>query len=101
MPTVFRCIISTDELLLPYRFETFESEATIKSILHIADKLDSKNLNDKLMTHFARLQARDDQGPIRTNTTICLGKILCHLNKETKQKVKGPPIWLKENETPH
>ena len=39
------------------------------------------------MTHFARLQARDDQGPIRTNTTICLGKILCHLNKETKQKV--------------
>lgn len=55
----------------------------------MADKLDEKNLNEKLMTHFARLQARDDQGPIRTNTTVCLGKILSNLNKETRQKVRG------------
>jgi ABC-type branched-subunit amino acid transport system substrate-binding protein len=55
--------------------------------MHLAEKLDDKNLNDKLMTHFARLQARDDQGPIRTNTTVCLGKILKYLNKDTKQKV--------------
>lgn len=39
------------------------------------------------MSHFAQLQAKDDQGPIRTNTTICLGKILKYLNKETRQKV--------------
>ena len=34
------------------------------------------------MKHFARLQACDDQGPIRTNTTVCLGKILVNLDKE-------------------
>ena len=56
-------------------------------MLYVADKLDSNNLNVELMKHFARLQARDDQGPIRTNTTVCLGKILKHLDKETKQKV--------------
>lgn len=39
------------------------------------------------MKHFAKLQAKDDQAPIRCNTTICLGKLLTHLNKETKQKV--------------
>ena len=60
---------------------------TFKSMLFVADKLDSNNLNVELMKHFARLQARDDQGPIRTNTTVCLGKILKHLDKETKQKV--------------
>ena len=58
-------------------------------MLHLADKLDSNNLNVVLMKHFAQLQARDDQGPIRTNTTICLGKILRHLNNETKQKVRN------------
>ena len=56
-------------------------------MLFVADKLDSNNLNVELMKHFARLQARDDQGPIRTNTTICLGKILKNLDKDTKQKV--------------
>ena len=50
-------------------------------MLHVADKLDSNNINVELMKHFARLQARDDQGPIRTNTTVCLGKILVHLDK--------------------
>ena len=27
------------------------------------------------------------QGGIRTNTTVCLGKIACHLNPQTRQKV--------------
>ena len=60
-------------------------------MLHVADKLDSNNINVELMKHFARLQARDDQGPIRTNTTVCLGKILVHLDK-----VKSKICWFLE-----
>lgn len=44
-------------------------------MLLLAPKLSESNLNVELMKHFARLQARDEQGPIRCNTTVCLGKI--------------------------
>ena len=46
----------------------------------MAPKLNVKNLNTELLKHFAKTQAKDDQGGIRTNTTICLGKIACYLN---------------------
>lgn len=36
----------------------------------------------EVLRHFARLQARDDQGGIRTNTTVCLGKIAPHLHPQ-------------------
>lgn len=49
-------------------------------MLLLAPKLSETNLNQELMRHFARLQARDDQGPIRCNTTVCLGKIAPYLN---------------------
>lgn len=49
-------------------------------MLLLAPKLNETNLNQELMRHFARLQARDDQGPIRCNTTVCLGKIAPYLN---------------------
>lgn len=49
-------------------------------MLLLAPKLNESNLNQELMRHFARLQARDDQGPIRCNTTVCLGKIAPYLN---------------------
>jgi len=62
-------------------------EQTVKGMLMLAPKLNSNNLNVELMKHFARLQARDEQGPIRTNTTVCLGKIIQHLNPVTRQKV--------------
>ena len=62
-------------------------EQTVKCMLVIGSRLDDKNLNVELMKHFAKLQAKDDQAPIRCNTTICLGKLLKHLNIETKQKV--------------
>lgn len=39
------------------------------------------------MRHFARLQSRDDQGGIRTNTTVCLGKIAPHLHPQVRQRV--------------
>ncbi|XP_048884654.1 N-terminal kinase-like protein isoform X2 [Brienomyrus brachyistius] len=62
-------------------------EQTVKSMLLLAPKLNESNLNQELMRHFARLQARDDQGPIRCNTTVCLGKIAPYLNAGTRQRV--------------
>ena len=59
-------------------------EATVKSMIHLAPKLNYNNLNVELMKHFARLQARDDQGGIRTNTTICLGKIAGFLHPQVQ-----------------
>lgn len=62
-------------------------EQTVKSMLLLAPKLSETNLNQELMRHFARLQARDEQGPIRCNTTVCLGKIASYLNAGTRQRV--------------
>uniref|UniRef100_A0A8D2LCV1 N-terminal kinase-like protein n=1 Tax=Varanus komodoensis TaxID=61221 RepID=A0A8D2LCV1_VARKO len=62
-------------------------EQTVKSMLLLAPKLNESNLNVELMKHFARLQARDDQGPIRCNTTVCLGKIGPYLSASTRQSV--------------
>ncbi|KAM9377348.1 N-terminal kinase-like protein [Pholidichthys leucotaenia] len=62
-------------------------EQTVKSMLLLAPKLNEVNLNQELMRHFARLQTRDDQGPIRCNTTVCLGKIASYLNAGTRQRV--------------
>uniref|UniRef100_A0A182W601 N-terminal kinase-like protein n=1 Tax=Anopheles minimus TaxID=112268 RepID=A0A182W601_9DIPT len=45
-------------------------EQTVKSIIHLASKLNYNNLNVEVLRHFARLQSRDDQGGIRTNTTV-------------------------------
>lgn len=53
-------------------------------MLLLAPKLNETNLNQDLMRHFARLQARDEQGPIRCNTTVCLGKIASYLNAAVK-----------------
>ncbi|XP_041035888.1 N-terminal kinase-like protein isoform X2 [Carcharodon carcharias] len=62
-------------------------EQTVKSMLLLAPKLNDSNLNIELMKHFARLQAKDDQGPIRCNTTVCLGKISSYLNANTRHRV--------------
>lgn len=39
-------------------------------------------MNVEVLRHFARLQAKDDQGGIRTNTTVCLGNIAKHLHPQ-------------------
>ncbi|XP_040826918.1 N-terminal kinase-like protein isoform X3 [Ochotona curzoniae] len=62
-------------------------EQTVKSMLLLAPKLNENNLNMELMKHFARLQAKDDQGPIRCNTTVCLGKIGSYLSASTRHRV--------------
>ena len=38
------------------------------------------------MKHFSRL-LKDEQAGIRTNTTVCLGKIARYLHYTTRQKV--------------
>jgi SCY1-like protein 1 len=53
----------------------------------LAPKLNYNNLNVELMKHFARLQAQDDQGMIRTNTTVCIGKIAPYINPQLRQRI--------------
>ncbi|XP_076164329.1 N-terminal kinase-like protein yata isoform X1 [Ptiloglossa arizonensis] len=62
-------------------------EQTIKSVVHLAPKLDYDNLNVETLRYFAKLQSKDEHGGIRTNTTVCLGKIAQHLHPQVRQKV--------------
>lgn len=39
------------------------------------------------LRYFAKLQSKDEHGGIRTNTTVCLGKIAQHLHPQIRQKV--------------
>uniref|UniRef100_A0AC34FPF9 Protein kinase domain-containing protein n=1 Tax=Panagrolaimus sp. ES5 TaxID=591445 RepID=A0AC34FPF9_9BILA len=62
-------------------------ESTVKAMVLLAEKLNYNNLNVDLMKYLARLQGGDDQPGIRTNTTICLGKIGCYIDPSQRQKV--------------
>ena len=62
-------------------------ENTIRSIVLLAPKLNYNNMNVELMKHFARLQGTDDQGMIRTNTTVCIGKIAPFINPQLRQRI--------------
>lgn len=64
-------------------------DASVKAVLGIATKLTEKNLNSTLMSHFARLQV-DTEPAIRTNTTVCLGKLASKLNQSARSKVLIP-----------
>lgn len=61
-------------------------DAAVKSVLCISNRLNEKNLNSTLMTHFARLQV-DPEPAIRTNTTVCLGKVATRLSPSARNKV--------------
>ncbi|XP_015794530.1 N-terminal kinase-like protein [Tetranychus urticae] len=65
-------------------------EQTVKCMLHLAPKLSYSNLNEEVIKHFARLQTRDEEGGIRTNTAVCLGKIAKYLHPQTRQTVLIP-----------
>jgi SCY1-like protein 1 len=55
-------------------------------MIHLAPKLSYSNLDEMVvLKHFVRL-ARDEQGGIRTNTIVCLGKIARHLHPKTRQQ---------------
>jgi SCY1-like protein 1 len=64
-------------------------DTILKTIAVIAPRLNERNLNQVLMGHFAKLQL-DAEPSIRTNTTVCLGKIATLLNPTTRRKVLVP-----------
>lgn len=61
-------------------------DSAVKAVLTISQHLTDKNLNSSLMSHFARLQV-DPEPAIRTNTTVCLGKLAVRLSQAAKNKV--------------
>jgi SCY1-like protein 1 len=61
-------------------------EQTLKSVLTIITKLSDRTINGELLKHLAKT-ANDEQPGIRTNTTICLGKIAKNLGTSTRSKV--------------
>ncbi|KAL1857513.1 hypothetical protein VTK73DRAFT_8050 [Phialemonium thermophilum] len=61
-------------------------EQTLKSVLTIIPKLSDRTINGELLKYLAKT-ANDEQPGIRTNTTICLGKIAKHLGNSSRAKV--------------
>ncbi|KAK9447537.1 armadillo-type protein [Limtongia smithiae] len=61
-------------------------EQTVKAVLVIVPKLSERNINNDLLRYLARVQ-NDEQPGIRTNTTICLGKIANNLGPHTRARV--------------
>ncbi|KAL9131048.1 MAG: hypothetical protein Q9217_000934 [Psora testacea] len=61
-------------------------EQTVKAVLTIITKLADRTINGELLKHLAKT-SNDEQPGIRTNTTICMGKIARNLGSNTRQKV--------------
>ncbi|KAJ5352712.1 hypothetical protein N7452_001686 [Penicillium brevicompactum] len=61
-------------------------EQTVKAVLTIINKLNDRVINGELLKFLART-ANDEQPGIRTNTTICLGRIAKNLGQSTRSKV--------------
>ncbi|KAI1364881.1 armadillo-type protein [Xylaria arbuscula] len=61
-------------------------EQTLKSVLVVIHKLSDRVINGELLKYLAKT-ANDEQPGIRTNTTICLGKIAKNLGSSNRAKV--------------
>jgi len=61
-------------------------EQTVKAVLVVVQKLSDRVINGELLRHLAKT-ANDEQPGIRTNTTICLGKIARNLGANSRAKV--------------
>lgn len=61
-------------------------EQTVKAVLVVVPKLSDRVVNGELLRHLAKT-ANDEQPGIRTNTTICLGKIARNLSAGSRGKV--------------
>lgn len=61
-------------------------EQTVKAVLIIIGKLTDRIINGELLRYLAKT-ANDPQPGIRTNTTICLGKIAKNLGASSRSKV--------------
>jgi SCY1-like protein 1 len=61
-------------------------EQTVKAVLTVVPKLSDRIVNGELLRYLAKT-ANDEQPGIRTNTTICLGKIARNLGANNRAKV--------------
>jgi SCY1-like protein 1 len=61
-------------------------EQTVKAVLTVINKLSDRTINGELLKYLAKT-SNDEQPGIRTNTTICLGKISKNLGISTRSKV--------------
>jgi SCY1-like protein 1 len=61
-------------------------EQTVKAVLTIVGKLTDRIVNGELLRYLAKT-ANDEQPGIRTNTTICLGKIAKNLGTSSRSKI--------------
>lgn len=61
-------------------------EQTVKAVLTVISKLSDRTINGELLRYLAKT-ANDEQPGIRTNTTICLGKIARNLGSGSRSKV--------------
>ncbi|KAL1304582.1 hypothetical protein AAFC00_003554 [Neodothiora populina] len=61
-------------------------EQTVKAVLVVIGKLSDRTINGELLRCLAKT-ANDEQPGIRTNTTICLGKIARNLGVNSRTKV--------------
>jgi len=59
-------------------------EETVKAVLCVVPKLSDRIINGELLRHLAKT-ANDEQPGIRTNTTICLGKIARNLGANVRE----------------
>ena len=58
-------------------------EETLKTLVHVVDKLEEKHLQDKLVRCISNLQ-NDSEASIRTNATIFLGRISSKLKEAVR-----------------
>ncbi|KAF2745580.1 ARM repeat-containing protein [Sporormia fimetaria CBS 119925] len=61
-------------------------EQTVKAVLTVVPKLSDRIVNGELLRYLAKT-ANDEQPGIRTNTTICLGKIARNLGSNNRAKI--------------
>jgi SCY1-like protein 1 len=61
-------------------------EQTVKAVLTVITKLSDRTINGELLKYLAKT-SNDEQPGIRTNTTICLGKISKYLGVGSRAKV--------------
>ena len=64
-------------------------EETLKCLVHVVEKLDEKNLQEKLIRCITNLQ-NDTENSIRTNATIFLGRIAMKLKDSVRIRVLCP-----------
>lgn len=65
-------------------------EQTVKAVLTIIGKLSDRTINGELLRFLAKT-ANDEQPGIRTNTTICLGKIARNLGQSVGALLRSNP----------